>query len=139
MQRYPGLANDYETSVVVDFGILRPRGFGLARLLLMALVARTQPRDRAEEYKQFIVKSHTAMALKDGSMVADMGTGDSPDYPSHISNAIGPTGKLVGEDIDEPALQKRAAKMKEDGVENVQFVVGEPDNRSLQYAHAIPL
>lgn len=103
----------------------------IAALVLVAFVARAQQGDQAEEFRKFIAKIHTAMDLKAGSFVADVGSGDSPDHPVHISRAIGPTGKLVCEDIDKPALQKLAAKLKADGAQNVDFVVGTLDDPKL--------
>jgi len=107
----------------------------LLTLLMIAFIARPQTGDQGEEFRQFVAKIHTAMGLKTGSVVADVGTGDSVDHPTHITRAIGPAGKLVCEDIDDSALKKLAAKLKEAGMDNVEFVLGEPDNPKLP-AHA---
>jgi ubiquinone/menaquinone biosynthesis C-methylase UbiE len=103
----------------------------IAALIVVAFVARAQQADQAEEFKKFIATIHTAMNLKAGSVVADVGSGDSPDHPVHISQAIGPTGKLVCEDIDRPALEKLAAKLKAEGALNVDFIVGALDDPKL--------
>lgn len=71
------------------------------------------------------------MDLKPGSFAADVGSGDSPDHPQRISKAIGPSGKLVCEDIDPSALRKLEAKLKAGGISNVEFVAGAPDDPRL--------
>jgi len=100
-------------------------------ILAVGVVAPAQQGDQAEEYRKFIATIDTAMGIKAGSVVADVGSGDSPDHPTHVSKAIGPTGKLVCEDIDGPALQKLAAILKADGVQNVEFIVGYLDDPKL--------
>ena len=100
-------------------------------ILLAGVVASAQQGDQAEEFRKFIAKIHTAMGVQAGSVVADIGSGDSPDHPAHIGKAIGPTGKLVCEDIDGPALRKLAGRLKADGVQNVEFIVGHVDDPEL--------
>ena len=99
--------------------------------LLAAVAAVGQTSDETAEYKQFLAKIHAAMGLRNGSVVADIGSGDSPDHPMHIAKAIGASSKLVCEDIDGSALRKLGSKLREAGIENVEFVVGEHDNPKL--------
>ena len=100
-------------------------------VFVVGVMASAQQGDRAEEYRKFIGKIHAAMGITAGSVVADIGSGDSPDHPAHISKAIGPTGRLVCEDIDGPALRKLAGRLKADGVQNVEFIVGRLDDPLL--------
>jgi predicted methyltransferase len=100
-------------------------------ILAAGVLTSAQQGGQAEEFRRFIEKIHTAMGIKAGSVVADIGSGDSPAQPALISKAIGPTGKLVCEDIDGPALQRLAGKLKADGVRNVEFVVGHLDDPLL--------
>lgn len=103
----------------------------LVALIWIASAVQAQPAGREMELAEFFAKVHGAMGLKPGAVVADVGSGDSPDHPARISRAIQPAGKLVCEDIDGPALRKLAASLKADSVENVQFVVGDAGDPRL--------
>jgi tRNA A58 N-methylase Trm61 len=100
-------------------------------IFVAGVLASAQQGDQTAEFQEFIAKIHTAMGIRAGSVVADIGSGDSPDQPARISQAIGPTGKLVCEDIDGPALRKLAARLKADGVQNAEFIVGRLDDPRL--------
>ena len=54
-----------------------------------------------EQYRRFVAHVQAALVLHEGATVADIGTGDDPDHPLHISRAIGPSGKVLCVDIDE--------------------------------------
>jgi len=84
-----------------------------------------------EEYRSFIVHIQNALALKRGAVVADIGTGESPEQPLHISKAVGDSGKVICVDIDEKALERLRLKLNEDGLTNVQTQLGKPDDPML--------
>ena len=56
--------------------------------------------------RKFFSDVHQALALKPGSVVADVGTGDDPLHPLAIAEVIGKTGRIVCVDIDQTALDK---------------------------------
>jgi hypothetical protein len=64
-----------------------------------------------EQYRQFIAHIQRALALKTGAVVADIGTGESPEQPLHVAKAVGDSGKVICIDIDEKALDKLRAKL----------------------------
>jgi ubiquinone/menaquinone biosynthesis C-methylase UbiE len=72
-----------------------------------------------------------ALNLKPGASVADVGAG-SGRYAVKLARAVGPSGHVYAEDIDEnnalPALRKRIA---EEGLTNVTVTAGEPDDPKL--------
>ena len=83
-----------------------------------------------EQYRQLVGHIQTAMALKSGAVVADIGTGESPEQPLHLSKAVG-SGKVICVDIDEKAIAKLRTKLNEDGLTNVETRLGKPDDPLL--------
>jgi ubiquinone/menaquinone biosynthesis C-methylase UbiE len=84
-----------------------------------------------EEYRRYVTHVQNALALKPGAAVADIGTGDDPLHPLHISKAVGESGKVLCVDIDEKALEKLRHKLEENGVTNIQTQLGKPDDPML--------
>ena len=84
-----------------------------------------------EEYRRFVAHIQTALELKDGAIVADVGTGESPEQALHISKAVGESGKVICVDIDEKALETLRAKVSVDGLKNVETRLGKPDDPLL--------
>ncbi len=64
-----------------------------------------------------------AMDLKPGSTVADVGTGVGFMLP-FLSHAVGDTGHVIGEDIQNDFLDKAKMKAQLSRLNNVQFVLG---------------
>jgi ubiquinone/menaquinone biosynthesis C-methylase UbiE len=63
------------------------------------------------------------MGLKPGITVADVGTGVGYMLP-YLSRAVGPSGKVLAEDIADDFLAKAKAKAAADMLANVSFVKG---------------
>jgi SAM-dependent methyltransferase len=64
-----------------------------------------------------------AMDLKPGGAVADIGTGVGFMLP-YLSHAVGDTGKVIGEDIQNDFLEKAKTRAQLSRLNNVQFVLG---------------
>jgi predicted methyltransferase len=73
---------------------------------------RQQPRDIVE-----------ALDLKPGATVADVGTGVGFMLP-YLSHAVGDTGRVIGEDIQNDFLDKARLKVQLSRLSNVQLVLG---------------
>ena len=63
------------------------------------------------------------MDLKPGGAVADVGTGVGFMLP-YLSHAVGDTGHVIGEDIQNDFLDKAKLKAQLSRLNNVQFVLG---------------
>ncbi len=63
------------------------------------------------------------MNLQAGMAVADIGAGVGYMLP-HLSRAVGPTGKVYGEDIQQDFLDQARAKLTREKLSNVQLVLG---------------
>jgi ubiquinone/menaquinone biosynthesis C-methylase UbiE len=77
--------------------------------------------NRAErlEAKQLV----EAMSLTPGMTVVDLGTGVGFMLP-HLSKAIGPTGRVLAEDIFVDFLDKAKQKAESEKLSNVEFIQG---------------
>ena len=71
-----------------------------------------------------------AIGVKPGMTVADVGTGVGYMLP-HLSRAVGPQGKVIGEDIFDDFLAKARAASEKDGLTNVSFVKGTDRSANL--------
>ena len=79
--------------------------------------------DPAREERQKPRDIVDAMDLKPGATVADVGTGVGFMLP-YLSHAVGDTGKVVAEDIQNDFLDKAKFKAQLSRLSNVQFVLG---------------
>ena len=64
-----------------------------------------------------------AMAIRPGMVVADIGTGAGYMLP-FLSHAVGPSGRVVAEDIQDDFLAKARAHAEASKLSNVTFVKG---------------
>jgi predicted methyltransferase len=71
-----------------------------------------------------------AIGVKPGMTVADVGTGVGYMLP-HLSAAVGPDGKVLGEDIFDDFLAKARAASEQAGLKNVTFVKGTEKTANL--------
>lgn len=73
---------------------------------------------------------HTALSLKPGAVVADVGSGDDPRHAISISNLVGTAGRVVCVDIKQDALDKLKKSLPA-GTRNIEVHLGKPDNPML--------
>jgi ubiquinone/menaquinone biosynthesis C-methylase UbiE len=71
-----------------------------------------------------------AMAIKPGMTVADVGTGAGYMLP-HLSRAVGPSGKVLAEDIFDDFLAKASEKIEREKLHNVSIVKGTDKDPNL--------
>lgn len=83
-------------------------------------------RDQTQKPEELIA----AMGLKPGMVVADIGTGAGYMLP-FLSEAVGPSGKVLAEDIFPDFLSKAKGRAADHALSNIQFVQGTPKNVSL--------
>jgi ubiquinone/menaquinone biosynthesis C-methylase UbiE len=76
-------------------------------------------RDKNQRPKELVQR----IGVKSGMTVADIGTGIGYMLP-HLSAAVGPEGKVIGEDIFDDFLAKARANADKEGLRNVQFIKG---------------
>ncbi len=76
-----------------------------------------------------------ALDVKPGGTVVDLGTGVGYMLP-YLSQAVGPGGVVIAEDIQEDFLDKARAKASQEHLANVRFVLGDEKDPHLPAASA---
>src|SRR4030088_1441283 len=72
-----------------------------------------------DEEKLILAKIDAALEIKQGYLVADIGTGDEAFFPIHLSRSVGPSGTVTCVDIDEQAMKKLKENLRKESVQNV--------------------
>src|SRR6185369_7679806 len=80
--------------------------------------------------RKFFSDVHQALAIKSGSVVADVGTGDDPLHPLAIAEVVGRTGRVVCVDIDQNALDKLKKNFPKEAM-NLETRLGKVDDPML--------
>lgn len=83
-------------------------------------------RDTRQKPKELIA----ALGIREGMTVADIGTGPGYMLP-YLSAAVGPGGKVYGEDIFPDFLGRAKDKIREVGLKNVETILGDEKSPKL--------
>lgn len=86
--------------------------------------------DSRRESWQRVPDVFTAMGLAPGSTVADIGAGDGF-FTTRLARAVGPTGKVYAVDISQGALDRLGRRVREEGLTNVEPILGTPTDPRL--------
>jgi len=71
-----------------------------------------------------------ALDLEPGDRVADLGSG-SGYFTVHLARAVGPSGKVYAVDVDEEMNEHLRERVREEGLDNVEVILGEFDDPLL--------
>ncbi len=85
----------------------------------MARSLASSDRDRTQKPAELVA----SLGIKPGMTVADIGTGPGYLLP-HLSRAVGPAGRVLAEDVFPEMLDRAAARVKAQKLENVTCVLG---------------
>jgi len=125
---------------ILSFSFLWLLGIGAADASAFQLGAETRPADArvenarkqtpdpAAELQTKQIVEH--LKLQAGNVVADIGAGTGT-FSYSLAQAVGPTGKLLAEEIDQELLDYIAEWAKEEKINNIQTVLGEFDDPKL--------
>src|SRR5687768_8820949 len=103
----------------------------VTRVLLLAFVTVAAPllaqtrqteEGRREEWQK-VEQIFSAMGVRSGATVADVGAGDGF-FTSRLARAVGPNGRVFAVDVDEGALTRLRKRLEDDGIRNVFVVKG---------------
>ncbi len=105
---------------------------GIAALIGAAALAQREGRANREEWQrpEQVVRE---MHLRPGDVVADIGSGRGY-FLFRFAEAVGDTGKALGVDIDEGALETARKRAEEEGVTNVEMIHSEATDTKLKPA-----
>jgi ubiquinone/menaquinone biosynthesis C-methylase UbiE len=91
--------------------------------------------DPARDARQKPKELLAALDLRPGMTVVDLGTGPGYMLP-FLSAAVGPSGRVIAEDIQSDFLAKARAKASSESLKNVNFVLGTETDPKLPRASA---
>ncbi|HHT9133580.1 MAG TPA: class I SAM-dependent methyltransferase [Candidatus Avalokitesvara rifleensis] len=68
--------------------------------------------------------------IQEGNVVADIGTGTGY-FALYLSDAVGKSGLVYAEDIQQEMVDYTQEKIEEEGIKNTKVILGEPDDPKL--------
>jgi len=101
-----------------------------AALLLLAESALAQQDEREREKIERIPDILTALGVRDGAHIADVGSSDGF-YTLRIAKAVAPSGKAYAIDIEQKSLDRLRERAQKDNVSNVEIILSEPADPKL--------
>jgi ubiquinone/menaquinone biosynthesis C-methylase UbiE/rhodanese-related sulfurtransferase len=91
---------------------------------------RTTQQPASRESWQRVPDIFAAMNLANGAHVADVGAGDGF-FTTRLAKAVGPTGRVYAVDISQSALDRLKRRVAEEGLQNVEVILGTADDPRL--------
>ena len=98
--------------------------------LSLAGSAFAQQDEREREKVERVPDVLTALGVRDGAHVADLGSADGF-YTLRIANAVAPSGKAYAIDIEQKSLDKLRERAEKDAITNVEIILSEPADPKL--------
>lgn len=107
-------------------------GVTLLLALLLVLIGADQPTDarQTDSRGPWIPDIVQALGLRDGSRVADVGSGPGF-FTVAMARAVGKTGRVFAVDIDETALTALRQRVRDAALDNVDVIQGDPRDPKL--------
>jgi predicted methyltransferase len=99
-------------------------------LALLAEAAVAQQDEREREKVERVPDVLTALGVRDGAHVADLGSADGF-YTLRIAKAVAPSGKAYAIDIEQKSLDKLRERAEKDAITNVDIILSEPADPKL--------
>jgi predicted methyltransferase len=111
------------------------RGLFLVLLLLAAaaVAAQRQGDEQAREGWQKVDDIFTALGVAEGSRIADVGAG-SGFFTIRLARRVGANGRVYAVDVAEGVVRRLRERIRRDDLENVEAILGEPDDPKLPAA-----
>jgi predicted methyltransferase len=101
--------------------------------LSLAGSAFAQQDEREREKVERVPDVLTALGVRDGAHVADLGSADGF-YTLRIAKAVAPSGKAYAIDIEQKSLDKLRERAEKDAITNVEIILSEPADPKLPSA-----
>ena len=111
----------------------KARTFGVFAAVAIACIpasAIAQQDEREREKVERVADILTAIGVKDGAHIADVGSADGF-YTLRIAKAVAPTGKAYAIDIEQKSLDKLRERAEKESITNVEIILSEPADPKL--------
>ena len=109
---------------------LRHAAVFVVAALALAGSAFAQQDEREREKVERVPDVLTALGVRDGAHVADLGSADGF-YTLRIAKAVAPSGKAYAIDIEQKSLDKLRERAEKDAITNVDIILSEPADPKL--------
>lgn len=90
---------------------------------VMALAQSARPEEQRRETWQKVDEIFSAMGVRPGTTVADIGAGDGF-FTARLARAVGSEGRVFAVDIEDGALTRLRKRLEDDNIRNVSVVKG---------------
>ena len=87
------------------------------------LAQSARPEEQRREVWQKVDEIFSAMGVRPGATVADIGAGDGF-FTARLARAVGPEGRVFAVDIEDGALTRLRKRLEDDNIRNVSVVKG---------------
>jgi rhodanese-related sulfurtransferase/precorrin-6B methylase 2 len=121
------LTGGYEAWAAAGRPVVTPAGVAQAR---SNAPSGSATHDANRESWQRVPDIFAAMGIGPGSRVADVGAGDGF-FTTRLGAAVGPAGRVYAVDISQNALARLATRVKDQGLTNVEAILGAADDPKL--------
>jgi ubiquinone/menaquinone biosynthesis C-methylase UbiE len=112
---------------------LSAHSFGLLPLLLLGIApspSEAQVATTQRDAWQKVDEIFAALQVEEGDWIADVGAG-SGFFSFRLSPRVGPSGKVIAQDIDAGVLAELRDEARREGIDNIETVVGATDDPRL--------
>src|SRR5688572_17732129 len=89
-----------------------------------------QQDERERERTERVADILTALGVRDGAHVADLGSADGF-YTLRIAEAVAPSGRAYAIDIEQKSLDKLRERAEKDAITNIDIILSEPADPKL--------
>ena len=126
VQNVRALLGGYEEWATAGRPVVKPAAIAASN----AAVETTPQQPASRESWQRVPDIFSAMNIANGAQVADVGAGDGF-FTTRLARAVGPTGRVYAVDISQNALDRLTRRVAEEGLKNVNAVLGAADDPRL--------
>jgi SAM-dependent methyltransferase len=126
------IAQSVRAAVLADPGVAAsffPRPHRPVAEIVSSTWNNVDRRDAADENGQLV----RALGIRPGMVIADIGAG-SGYHTVRLSPVVGPTGRIIAQDVKPQYLRDLAQTVRQKGLTNVVLAVGEPHDPRLEPA-----
>jgi len=100
------------------------------RIMRLTVSARLLEEEQERDGYQKVSEIFKAMEVKEGSRVAEVGSGNGY-FIVRLASVVGKTGRVFGVDVSESQVKRLTERLSEDGIENAEAVQGADDDPKL--------
>jgi predicted TIM-barrel fold metal-dependent hydrolase/precorrin-6B methylase 2 len=100
------------------------------RLLRISLSSQLLEEEQQREKNANVPELFAALGVKEGSRIAEVGAGDGF-WVVRLAAKVGPSGQVIGEDVNQEAIDRLGRRVREDELANVTVTHGETADPKL--------